>query len=141
MAKELLKDVTVRNTKPIDKDQRLNDGNGLYLLVKPNGAKWWRFDYAFKGKRKTLSVGVYPATGLADARRKAAEARTNVANGTDPSDTRKAIKAAEQLAKENESRLDAGLTIIDSFQHIAMEWGEKKVNGWDDKNNRIQTDA
>ena len=42
--------------------------------IKPNGAKWWRFDNTFTGKRKTLSVGVYPATGLADARRKAEEA-------------------------------------------------------------------
>jgi integrase len=136
MAKELLQDVTIRNAKPIDKDKRLNDGSGLYILIKPNGAKWWRFDYTFAGKRKTLSVGVYPATGLADARRKAAEARANVANGTDPSDTRKEIKAEQKLIAENESRLDAGLTIIDSFQHVAMEWGEKKVNGWDDKNNR-----
>jgi hypothetical protein len=71
MAKELLTDVTIRNTKPTDKDQRLNDGGGLYVLVKPNGAKWWRFDYTIERKRKTLSVGVYPSTTLADARRKA----------------------------------------------------------------------
>ena len=42
--------------------------------INPNGAKWWRFDYTFTGKRKTLSVGVYPANGLADARRKSEEA-------------------------------------------------------------------
>lgn len=136
MAKELLKDVTIRNTKPADKDQRLNDGNGLYVLVKPNGAKWWRFDYTFKGKRKTLSVGVYPATGLADARRKANEARNQISNGIDPSDTRKETKAAQQLAIENENRLDAGLTVINSFEHIAREWGEKKVDAWEDKSNR-----
>ena len=136
MAKELLKDVTIRNTKATDKDQRLNDGEGLYILVKPNGAKWWRFDYTIKCKRKTLSVGVYPETGLADARRKAVDARTNVANGKDPSDTRKVTKAAEKLAIENENRLDAGLTIINSFEHIANEWGAKKVNDWEDKNNR-----
>ena len=68
MAKELLTDVTVRNAKPTDKDKRLNDGGGLYLLIKPNGAKWWRFDYTIENKRKTLSIGVYPATGLADAK-------------------------------------------------------------------------
>ncbi|WP_371927914.1 Arm DNA-binding domain-containing protein, partial [Methylomonas rivi] len=48
-------DVTVRNAKPTEKDQRLNDGSGLYLLIKPNGAKWWRFDYSINSKRKTLS--------------------------------------------------------------------------------------
>lgn len=135
MAKELLKDVTIKYAKPEDKP-RLNDGDGLYILIKPKGAKWWRFDYTFKGKRKTLSLGVYPATSLTDARRKAEEARTNVANDIDPSNTRKETKAAEQLAKENESRLDAGLTIINSFEHIAREWGEKKVDTWADKNNR-----
>jgi len=122
MAKQILTDTTLRNTKPEAKDKRLNDGSGLYLLIKTNGAKWWRFDYSFEGKRKTLSLGVYPATGLADARRKAEEARTYVANGTDPSNTRKATKAAKQLATENEKRLDSGLPIINSFEHIAREW-------------------
>jgi integrase len=136
MAKDILFDVTIRNAKPEDKDKRLNDGGGLYLLIKPNGAKWWRFDYTFSGKRKTLSLGVYPKTSLTDVRRKAEEARSNVANNIDPSDTRKETKAAQQLAKENESRLDAGLTIINSFEHVAREWGEKKVDTWADKNNR-----
>lgn len=68
MAKELLTDVTVRNSKPNEKDQRINDGSGLYLLIKPNGAKWWRFDYTINSKRKTLSLGIYPATTLANAR-------------------------------------------------------------------------
>ena len=44
MAIELLLDVTVRNAKPGDKDNRLNEGGGLYVLIKPNGAKWWRLE-------------------------------------------------------------------------------------------------
>lgn len=70
MARHQIKtDVTIRNTKPTDKTQRINDGDGdgLYLLIQPNGAKWWRMDYSISGKRKTLSVGVYPDTGLKDA--------------------------------------------------------------------------
>ncbi len=136
MAKELLQDVTIRNTKPKEKDLRLNDGGGLYILIKPSGAKWWRFDYTFAGKRKTLSVGVYPTTRLVDARRKANEARNQISNSIDPSNTRKETKAEQKIIVENESRLDAGLTIINSFEHIACEWGEKKVDTWSDKNNR-----
>ena len=92
MAKESLLDISVRNTKPGDKDKRLNDGGGLYLLIKPNGAKWWRLDYSIEGKRKTLSLGVYPVTGLADARRKAEDARKQISNGTDPQQHQKRIK-------------------------------------------------
>lgn len=66
-------------------------------------------------------------------RRKAKDARNNRNN---PSDIRKGNKLDEQLAIENENRLEAGLTIIDSFEPIAREWGEKKVNNWIDKNNR-----
>lgn len=136
MAKELLSDVSIRNAKPANKDQRLNDGNGLYLLIKPNGAKWWRFDYTIGGKRKTLSLGTYPATTLADARRKCAEAKNSVANGIDPSDTRKEAKATLKIEAENAKRLEAGLTALDSFEHIAREWGEKKVETWSEKTNR-----
>lgn len=122
MAKELLTDVAIRNTKPADKDNRLNDGSGLYLLVKPNGAKWWRFDYTIESRRKTLSVGVYPATGLADARRKVEDARNQISNGIDPSDTRKKIKANQQLAAENGKRFDNGLPMLNSFEYVAREW-------------------
>ena len=99
MARHLIKtDVTVRTTKPTEATLRLNDGDGLYLLVKPNGARWWRLDYSIGGKRKTLSIGVYPDTGLKAARNKADEARQLVAAGTDPSDVRKADKATSQGA-------------------------------------------
>jgi len=128
MAKKLLLDVTLRNAKPDVKDKRLNDGEGLYLLIKPNGAKWWRFDYSFAGKRKTLSLGVYPKTTLTDARRKATDAQNKVANGIDPSDTRKDDKAKQQLIDENENRLKSGLTIIGSFEHVAREWHSKHMS-------------
>jgi integrase len=122
MAKELLKPATVSNAKPAEKDKRLNDGNGLYLLIKTTGAKWWRLDYTIDSKRKTLSLGVYPATGLADARRKAEDARVKVANGIDPSAIRKETKAAKQIKAENQRRIDAGLPVLNSFEHVAREW-------------------
>lgn len=122
MARDLLKPVTVHNAKPSNKDQRLNDGGGLYLLVKINGAKWWRFDYTFEGKRKSISLGVYPVTGLADARRKAEGSRKQVCNGIDPSSVRKDIKAVKQLRVDNETRIAGGLPLINSFADIASKW-------------------
>ncbi len=122
MAKQILSDKTLRSVKPSDKDQRLNDGGGLYLLIKSNGAKWWRFDYSIEGKRKTLSLGVYPVIGLADARRKAEDARKQISNDIDPSDTRKQIKNDQRQAAENEKRLDNGLPLLNSFEYVEREW-------------------
>ena len=126
MAKEILKDITIRNAKHTNKDLRLNDGGGLYLLLKPNGAKWWRFDYTFLAKRKTISLGTYPAVTLADAREKARSAANLVANQKDPSEIRKTNKAENTKKIENEKLIEAGLPIIDSFEYVAREWGQKK---------------
>ncbi len=97
------------------------------MLIKSNGAKWWRFDYTINSKRKTLSLGVYPDTTLADARRKAEQSRNQVSNGVNPSDNRKEAKAIQRLTIENEKRIDAGLSAIDSFEFIALEWYNKRM--------------
>lgn len=122
MATNLLKPLAVQNTKPTDKDQRLSDGGGLYLLIKPNGAKWWRFDYSIASKRKSLSLGVYPVTSLADARRKAEDARKQVSNGIDPSEIRKQAKQVQLNEMENTRRKAQGLPIENSFKHVAALW-------------------
>lgn len=121
MATQLLKDSSINKAKPENKDKRLSDGDGLYLLIKPHGGKWWRFDYSIEGKRKTLSFGTYPDTGLADARRKANTARQQVAKGIDPSGERKQGKVARIIATENAKRLESGLPIINSFEHVARD--------------------
>jgi len=122
MAKELLKDGAIKSAKPELKDRRLNDGDGLYLLVKTTGAKWWRFDYTINGKRKTLSLGVYPDTGLSLARSKANEARSKIAAGIDPSDIRKKERVELTILAENQKRIAAGLPIVGSFEDISLQW-------------------
>ena len=84
MAAELLTDIQVRNAKPTDKPRKLGDGNGLTLLVHPNGSKYWQQRYTLHGKEKTLQLGVYPDIGLADAREASKVARKRVAEGIDP---------------------------------------------------------
>ncbi len=69
----LLTDIACRQAKPTDKARKLADGGGLYLLVNLVG-KYWRMDYRYGGKRKTLALGVYPAISLADARERRQEA-------------------------------------------------------------------
>lgn len=123
----MLTDIQIRKTKLTDKRQRLSDSHGLYLLVNPNGCKWWRLDYAINGNRKTLSLGTYPNVTLSDVRNKATEARQQVAKGIDPSDTRKAAKQKIKTAIDTKKRIDAGLPVLNSFEAIALEWYEKNM--------------
>lgn len=74
---------------PADKPLKLADGGGMYLLVKPDGSRYWRLDYRFGGKRKTLALGVYPEVGLREARRRREAARTQLKSGQDPAAARK----------------------------------------------------
>lgn len=113
-----LTDTAIRNTKPGEKSVKLTDGGGLYLLLNPNGSRWWRLDYRFGGKRKTLSMGVYPDVTLAEARERRNQARKLLANGVDPGEQRKAQKSASLERAAN------------SFEVIAREWFEKHREGW-----------
>jgi hypothetical protein len=81
-------------------------------------------------------MGVYPKIILSNAREKARTATNKVANGIDPSDERKDQKTEQAKKNENEQRISLGLPAINSFEFVALEWGSKKVNDWDDKNNR-----
>lgn len=105
-----LTDTALRNAKPTDKAYKLYDEKGLYLIVNPNGGKWWRLKYRFNDKEKTLSVGTYPEISLASARSKRDEARTLVAEGKDPSEARKDAKAQAKLEAMN------------TFEAVANEW-------------------
>jgi hypothetical protein len=105
----------------------LFDGNGLYLLIKPNDSKWWRVDYSINQKRKTLSLGTYPVTTLADARKKAFELKKLVAEGVDPSQVRKVTKEEITKVQVEKERIANGLPPIDSFKHVADEWYLKKM--------------
>ncbi len=100
--------------KPQEKDYKLADEKGLYLLVKKTGAKYWRLKYRFDGKEKLLAVGVYPDISLANAREIRDEARKKLANGIDPLAQKQAAKAANKLNAEN------------SFQALALEWFNTK---------------
>jgi hypothetical protein len=70
-----LTDNAIKAAKPASKVFKLTVEKGLYLLIQPAGGKWWRFDYRFDGKRKTLSMGIYPDVNLKQARAYRDEAR------------------------------------------------------------------
>jgi len=95
-----ISDVKIKNAKPKEKMYKLYDQKGLYLIVAPSGGKWWRFDYTYNGKRKTLSLGTYPEVSLKDARKKRDEIRRLLADGIEPSGRKKEIITFGTLARE-----------------------------------------
>ncbi|GHV49915.1 integrase [Deltaproteobacteria bacterium] len=109
-----LTDTAIRAVKPSDKQQKLFDERGLFLLVAPTGSKIWRFKYRFQGKEKLISFGHYPDVSLKDAREKATEARKILGSGNDPSAERKAAK----------------LQLANTFELVAREWHEKQAAAW-----------
>ena len=112
----VLTDTQIRNAKPKAKSYKLADGGGMYLLVKPDGARYWRMDYRFSGKRRTLALGVYPAVTLSSARIHRETARASLAQHIDPSTIKKAAKRAAKLSGEN------------TFERLARECLAKQRN-------------
>ncbi|HGE8301160.1 TPA: tyrosine-type recombinase/integrase [Serratia marcescens] len=113
-----LTDVKVRSAKPADKAYKLTDGEGMHLMVHPNGSRYWRLQYRFDGKQKMLALGIYPSVSLSGARQRRDEAKRHIANGIDPSAQRKVEKVARKVTVEN------------TFKAITLEWHAYKRQGW-----------
>lgn len=113
-----LTDVKIRQAKAIDKPLKLADANGLYLEVKPGGAKLWRYRYRIAGKENLYAIGDYPTITLSEARKARDEARELTKKGLHPAH-----------ARQNERLLKIAAN-NDTFKAIAEEWIEKKRSGW-----------
>lgn len=116
-----LSDAKARNAKPKSKPYKLADGDGLFLLVMPNGSKYWRLKYFFGGKEKTLALGVYPEIALADARDRRAQAKKLLAAGNDPGQAKKQAKHLAVLKAAN------------TFETVAREWYGQRIHEWSPK--------
>jgi hypothetical protein len=109
-----LKDITCKAAKPKDKAYKLFDGNGLFLLIKPNGGKYWHYKYRFMKKEKLMAFGVYPEVPLLEARDLHKAAHKLVAQNIDPA----------QVKKEKHRTLVADHE--DTFEAVAREWLNKR---------------
>lgn len=106
----------IKNAPAKDKDYKLFDGKGLFLLVKKNGAKYWRQKYQHHGKEKLLSLGVYPEISLKEARQQSDDIRRSIQLGQDPSELR---KAAAKPAEEQQT-----------VETVARRWHELNTPRW-----------
>lgn len=114
-----LTDTFIKNLKwaSAPAGEKTTDGQGLYLLVKATG-KYWRMNYRFAGKQKTLAIGVYPAVTLAKARQRRDKARELLADGIDPSKAKQVEKQAQVVAAAN------------TFELVAKEFLVTKADAW-----------
>jgi Arm DNA-binding domain len=123
-----LNDLAIRNAKHLAKPYKLSDEKGLFLLIHPNGSKYWRFKYYFAKKEKLLALGVYPEIKLSEARDNRDKARKLLDAHIDPGEAKKTSKNMLLLSAEN------------SFEVIAREWHLKFLPTWtEDHAKRIIT--
>lgn len=115
-----LSDRACKTAKPKEKQYKLTDGAGLFLLVKPNGSKLWQLKYRFLGKEKLLSIGPYPLVSLADAREERTKAKKLLVQNPpiDPMESKKENKRKAVRKAEN------------TFKSIALEWHEQNQERW-----------
>ena len=112
-----LTNAAIKNARPRQKPYKLSDGRGMYLLVNKTG-KYFRLDYRFLGKRRTLALGVYPIVILAEARKKREEAKKLIAQGIDPVQYKRDAKALQKGEAAN------------SFETVAREWFANIKHTW-----------
>lgn len=109
--------------------KRLNDGAGLHLRRRDESKHWYQ-DFSFDRKRTSLSLGAYPEIGLAEARRRSTDMRSDVAHGIDPAAKRRGTKKTELERQEAQRLLGRQDALPGSFEHLARAWFEKKKVGW-----------
>lgn len=129
-----LTDTEIKKAKSAEKDYKLFDGGGLFLLIKASGGKLWRLKYIYEGKEKLLSLGTYPETSLLEAREKRDTSKKEIAKGIDPSAERKETKAKIE-AKEIEEQA----AIEGQFHLVAYEWLDTLNNDESTHNKRVSS--
>lgn len=113
-----LTDIQPKNAKPKEKPYKLTDGGGLYLLINPDGSKYWRMGYRFEGIERLLAFGKYPDKSLKDAREARIAAREQINAGIDPSQ-------AKRIDKINKATSNAN-----TFEAVARAWNANKLDSW-----------
>ena len=113
-----LTELKIKSLTSTSKIQKISDGGGLILFINPKGNKYWRYNFRFENKQKTLSIGVYPAVSLAEARKKHIQAKLLLAEGIDPTMVN---KTAEDAAKREISL---------QFESVARDWWNAQLPRW-----------
>ena len=122
MPSDKLTELGIKKSKSVIKEKKLFDGQGLYLLLHPNGSKYWRIKYRFLGKEKVLALGVWPNISLTAARKMRNEAKIILNSGQDPNVVKNNILLSKQVDQLN------------TFKAVADEWLLTKEQEWKQNN-------
>ncbi|MFA6280574.1 MAG: integrase arm-type DNA-binding domain-containing protein [Bdellovibrionales bacterium] len=110
--------VDCKNAKSKDRAYKLGDTYGLFLLIKPNGKKYWRHRYSFAAQPRIIAYGVFPEVTLAEARDRTMETRRLIREGIDPAQLRRKTRQAAKDSTEN------------TFEAVAKIWHEHNKPRW-----------
>ena len=121
-----LSNARVQSIEPGDKPIKISDEKSMFLLINPNGSKYWRLRYRFNGKEKSLSLGTYPDVCLNEARSKRDEARKLLSQGIDPSENRKATRS--MAAAETSTVAARKRFILDSNGALSFALGNRHLS-------------
>lgn len=124
MSVGLIKDRQLKeflSRKAIPDSKKISDGEGLYIHLRPLKDRlgmYWKYDYVYAGKRRTISYGTYPLINISKARELHREAKIQLSNGNDPAAIKKSKKEVLQT----------------TFADIANEWASLPQNSqrWSD---------
>tara|TARA_B100000686_G_C16615645_1_gene876309 strand:- start:307 stop:1017 length:711 start_codon:yes stop_codon:yes gene_type:complete len=94
----------VRRAEIQDKQYKMYDGDGMFLLIHPNGSKYWRMKYTFDGKSKLASFGVWPKVSLKEAREKRNNAKLKIKSGINPVEEKRQKKWIQQKQSSNKHK-------------------------------------
>ena len=126
-----LTEITIRQAKPKLKQYKLFDGGGMFLLVHPNGSKYWRMKFNFEDKSKLASFGIWPDISLKDARGKRYEAKKKIKDGINPIEEKRKERQ-NNLDRANKDKLEAQKESI-TFGKVAEEWHKRQTLHWTEK--------
>ncbi len=129
-----LTDLKIRQAIPSNKVSKLSDGRGMYLLLHPNGSKYWRMDFRHQGKQKTLALGIWPEVSLREAREKRDKAKLEIQSGINPIEQRR----TEENEKKSQQELIEN-RLKNTFHAVANEWLSKHALSWSEDHIRRVT--
>ena len=115
-----LTETSIRKAKVLEKQYKIYDGDGMFLLIHPNGSKYWRMKYTFDGKSKLASFGVWPGISLKVARERRREAKQKIKLGINPVEEKRKNKLLEQ--KRTKGKVKYESVQVKEYANVSNKW-------------------